>query len=105
MRSGGMIDIRDLGRRFGRREAITGVSFQVAEGETLGFLGSNGAANPTTINLLSTLLRPTGGTASINGSERASIAPRSAASRADRVSVFSPETILRLLKHCHKNSM
>ena len=100
-----MIDVRDLGRRFGGREAAAGVSFQVAEGETFGFLGPNGAGKTTTINMLCTLLRPTSGTASINGSARASRAPRSAASRAERAPVPSPETIPRLLRLCHKSSL
>ena len=62
-----MIDVRDLGRRFGARAAVTGVSFQVAAGELFGFLGPNGAGKTTTIHLLCTLLRPTSGTASVNG--------------------------------------
>ena len=62
-----MINVRDLVRHFGAREAVTGVSFQVAEGEVFGFLGPNGAGKTTTINMLCTLLRPTGGTATVNG--------------------------------------
>ncbi len=62
-----MIDVRDLVRRFGQLEAVRGVSFQVAEGEVFGFLGPNGAGKTTTIDMLCTLLRPTGGAAWING--------------------------------------
>jgi ABC-2 type transport system ATP-binding protein len=62
-----MIDAQELARRFGRTEAVREVSFQVAEGEIFGFLGPNGAGKTTTINMLCTLLRPTGGRASVNG--------------------------------------
>lgn len=62
-----MIDVRDLGRRFGRLEAVRSVTFDVAEGEIFGFLGANGAGKTTTIGMLCTLLRPTSGTASVNG--------------------------------------
>jgi len=47
--------------------AVDHVSFNVEEGEVLGFLGPNGAGKTTTLNMLSTLLRPTSGTATVNG--------------------------------------
>jgi ABC-2 type transport system ATP-binding protein len=62
-----IIDEQKLSRRFERREAVKGVSFQVAEGEIFGLPGPNGAGKSTTINMLCTLLRPTGGTATVNG--------------------------------------
>src|SRR5262245_34413473 len=62
-----MIQVRDLARQYGQVEAVKGVSFQVAEGEIFGFLGPNGAGKTTTINILCTLLRPTGGSAIVNG--------------------------------------
>jgi ABC-2 type transport system ATP-binding protein len=62
-----VIDVDDLGRRFGELEAVRGVTFQVGEGEVFGFLGPNGAGKTTTINMLCTLLRPNSGTASIAG--------------------------------------
>ncbi|HSK91926.1 MAG TPA: ATP-binding cassette domain-containing protein [Euzebyales bacterium] len=62
-----MIDVHGLARRFGRFEAVRGVSFDVTAGEVFGFLGPNGAGKTTTIDMLCTLLRPTSGSASING--------------------------------------
>ncbi len=62
-----MIVVQDLVRRFGRTEAVKGVSFHVAAGEVFGFLGPNGAGKTTTINMLCTLLRPTSGGATVNG--------------------------------------
>ncbi len=62
-----MIRVQRLVRRFGELEAVSGVSFEVAEGEVFGFLGPNGAGKTTTISVLATLLRPTGGEATVNG--------------------------------------
>jgi ABC-2 type transport system ATP-binding protein len=56
-----------LVRRFKDFTAVKDVSFAVEEGEIFGFLGPNGAGKSTTINMLCTLLRPTGGNARVNG--------------------------------------
>jgi ABC-2 type transport system ATP-binding protein len=61
------IEVADLTRRFGEFEAVKGVTFDVHSGEIFGFLGPNGAGKSTTINVLCTLLRPTGGRAKVNG--------------------------------------
>jgi len=63
------IDVEGLVRRFGDFVAVDGVSFQVRDDEIFGFLGPNGAGKTTTINMLCTLLRPSGGTARVNGFE------------------------------------
>jgi len=51
----------------GKLKAVDGVSFYVKEGEIFGFLGPNGAGKSTTINMLTTLTRPTSGKAEIAG--------------------------------------
>ena len=57
-----------LERRFkGGILAVAGVDLEVAEGEVYGFLGPNGAGKSTTVRMLTTLLRPTGGSASVAG--------------------------------------
>jgi ABC-2 type transport system ATP-binding protein len=56
-----------LSRRFADLEAVRNVSFTVGAGEVFGLLGPNGAGKSTTINMLCTLLRPTGGRATIAG--------------------------------------
>ena len=61
------IEARTLVRRFGAFTAVDGVDFVVEPGEIFGFLGPNGAGKSTTINMLCTMLRPTNGTAVING--------------------------------------
>lgn len=57
----------DLTRRFDDKIAVDGIDLSVSEGEFFGFLGPNGAGKSTTINMLVGLLRPTKGTALING--------------------------------------
>jgi ABC-2 type transport system ATP-binding protein len=61
------ISARGLTKRFGSRSAIEDVSFEVAAGEVFGFLGPNGAGKTTTVRVLSTLVRPTAGTAEVAG--------------------------------------
>ncbi|MFA5866751.1 MAG: ATP-binding cassette domain-containing protein [Actinomycetota bacterium] len=62
-----MICATDLVKKFGEHTAVDGVSFDVYPGEIFGFLGPNGAGKTTTINMLCTLLKPTSGTATLNG--------------------------------------
>jgi ABC-2 type transport system ATP-binding protein len=61
------IEVDGLMRRFGDFVAVNGVSFQVHQDEIFGFLGPNGAGKTTTINMLCTLLRPSGGIARVSG--------------------------------------
>ena len=61
------IQVESLQKKYGRLEAVKSVSFEVDEGEIFGFLGPNGAGKTTTINVLCTLLNPSGGSASVNG--------------------------------------
>jgi ABC-2 type transport system ATP-binding protein len=62
-----LIEVDRLECTFGDLVAVAGVSFSVGAGEIFGFLGPNGAGKSTTIKMLSTLLRPTGGRASVAG--------------------------------------
>src|SRR3954452_24435 len=61
------IAVDGLAKRYGDVEAVRGVDFDVAPGEVFGFLGPNGAGKSTTINMLCTLVRPTGGSARVAG--------------------------------------
>ena len=54
-------------RRFTAIEAVRDVSFEIAEGEIVGFLGPNGAGKTTTLKMLSGLLHPTAGDARVLG--------------------------------------
>ncbi|WJN58398.1 ATP-binding cassette domain-containing protein [Pseudomonas sp. SO81] len=62
-----MIEIKNLTKRFAQHTAVDGLSFQVQQGEVLGFLGPNGAGKSTTMKMLTGFLAPTSGTASILG--------------------------------------
>ncbi|MEW6567322.1 MAG: ATP-binding cassette domain-containing protein [Chloroflexota bacterium] len=62
-----MIEALDLVKHFGSVRAVDGVTFTACEGEVLGLLGPNGAGKTTTLRLLATVLRPTRGTARVDG--------------------------------------
>ncbi|WP_199571116.1 ABC transporter ATP-binding protein [Streptomyces murinus] len=66
-----VISAANLARTFqtkaGPVDAVRGVDLTVHEGEILGFLGPNGAGKTTTLRMLTTLLKPTGGTATVAG--------------------------------------
>jgi ABC-2 type transport system ATP-binding protein len=61
------ISVSELRKKFGDFEAVKGVSFEVGAAEVFGFLGPNGAGKSTTINMLCTLMKPTGGEARVAG--------------------------------------
>ena len=66
-----VIHARGLARTFRKRKqevhAVVGVDLDVAPGEIVGFLGPNGAGKTTTLRMLTTLLVPTAGTATVAG--------------------------------------
>ncbi|MEU8124965.1 ATP-binding cassette domain-containing protein [Spirillospora sp. NPDC049024] len=64
---GPAVEVDGLTKRFGDVEAVRGIDFTVRSGEIFGFLGPNGAGKSTTINMLCTLLRPSGGSARVAG--------------------------------------
>jgi ABC-2 type transport system ATP-binding protein len=61
------IVVEGLERAFDEILAVQGIDLEVAEGEIYGFLGPNGAGKTTTVRMLTTLLLPTGGSASVAG--------------------------------------
>jgi ABC-2 type transport system ATP-binding protein len=61
------VSVRGLVKRYGDVEAVSGIDFDVTTGETFGFLGPNGAGKSTTIGVLCTLVKPTGGRATVAG--------------------------------------
>jgi ABC-2 type transport system ATP-binding protein len=62
-----VIEARGLAKSFPGAEAVRGVDLTVGAGEIVGFLGPNGAGKTTTLRMLTTLLRPTAGTATVAG--------------------------------------
>ncbi|MBM2620756.1 ATP-binding cassette domain-containing protein [Actinoplanes sp. LDG1-06] len=61
------IRVRGLQKSFQQLHVLTGVDFDVARGSVFALLGSNGAGKTTVVRILSTLLRPDDGTATVNG--------------------------------------
>ncbi len=62
-----MIEVRNLSKRYGTNLAVDNISFDVAEGEILGFLGPNGAGKSTTMNILTGYLSASEGVCKIDG--------------------------------------
>ncbi|MBP1692469.1 MAG: transporter related [Chloroflexi bacterium] len=63
-----MIITENLTKKFNTTLAVDKLSLQVKEGEVFGFLGPNGAGKTTTVRMLTALIKPTSGTATVNGS-------------------------------------
>ena len=61
------VEVNEVVKKFASLIALNGVSFSIPEGELFGLLGPNGAGKTTLIRILSTLLRPTAGKASVMG--------------------------------------
>ena len=62
-----MISLKNLTKKFDKIVAVDNVSLDIHEGEVFGLLGQNGAGKTTIIHMLATLIKPTSGTAQING--------------------------------------
>jgi ABC-2 type transport system ATP-binding protein len=61
------IAVENLVKKFGDFTAVNNLSFEIKRGEVFGLLGPNGAGKTTTMSMLSTMLKPTSGKASVNG--------------------------------------
>jgi ABC-2 type transport system ATP-binding protein len=62
-----IIEVKNLTKKYGNFTAVDSISFNIEKGDIFGFLGHNGAGKTTTINMLTTLLEPTSGKATIAG--------------------------------------
>jgi len=62
------VSLRDVGRAYGERVALAGVTLELPRGRTLAVLGANGAGKTTLLRILATLLRPHAGRAAVLGS-------------------------------------
>ena len=65
-----VVQTSHLTKRYGDHIAVKDLSLKVEQGEVFGFLGHNGAGKTTTIHMLTTLLKPTSGTARISSTAR-----------------------------------
>ena len=62
-----MVEVTDLKKRYGDKQAVDGISFEVKKGEIFGILGPNGAGKTTTLEMMETLRPIDGGTVKIDG--------------------------------------
>ena len=62
-----MVEIKNLTKYYGHNCAVKGISFDIRDGEILGFLGPNGAGKSTTMNMIAGYLPSTMGTVTVNG--------------------------------------
>ena len=62
-----MISVNDISKRYGRVEALKGVTFSVSKGEVFGLIGPDGAGKTSLFRILATLLLPDGGGATVDG--------------------------------------
>ncbi len=61
------MNVEGLGKSFGNVQALKEVTFQITEGEVYGLIGPNGAGKTTTLRIISTLILPTSGSATVFG--------------------------------------
>src|SRR6185369_7728735 len=62
-----MIAIKQLTKKFGTQVAVDALSFEIPAGQIVGFLGPNGAGKSTTLKMLTGMIEPSDGTASVCG--------------------------------------
>ncbi|HRD85919.1 MAG TPA: ABC transporter ATP-binding protein [Rubrivivax sp.] len=71
-----LLEVRELGKRFGGVRAVDGISFDIAAGELLALIGPNGAGKSTTFNMVNGQLRADSGSIRLEGRELTGLAPR-----------------------------
>jgi ABC-2 type transport system ATP-binding protein len=71
-----MIQVQDLHKKFRRFEALRGLSFSVPQGSAFALIGANGAGKTTIIKILTNILEPTSGRATLLGVDSRKLSPR-----------------------------
>jgi ABC-2 type transport system ATP-binding protein len=97
------VQVIGVSRRFGRVDAVSDVSFEVAEGEVLGLLGPNGAGKTTTMRVMTGYLRPTTGRVMVNGIDMSvdPVGARQLIGYMPESSAVPPEmTVISFLRYC-----
>ena len=70
-----LLKVESLSKRFGGLQAVAGVSLNVTKGEICSVIGPNGAGKTTLFNMISGVLRPSGGRILFNGADLATVSP------------------------------
>jgi heme exporter protein A len=87
---GPAVALRDLGRAYGERVALTGVTLELPRGATLAVFGANGAGKTTLLRVLATLLRPHAGSVAVLGA----VLPREGWAVRGRIGLLGHEPLL-----------
>lgn len=83
-----MIEVKNVTKKYGSTIAVNNISFEVKDGEVVGFLGPNGAGKSTTMNMITGFIEPTSGQIIVNGND-ISKKPR----KAKKEIGYMPETV------------
>ena len=97
-----MIEVQNVSKTFGDVTAVHDVSFTARDGEVTGLLGPNGAGKSTTLRVIYGVIKPTGGSASVDGinvTERPLEAQRRMGILPDRVGLYSRLTAREHLRY------
>src|SRR5512135_733854 len=84
-----ILSVSSLRKTYGGTSAVDGISFEVEQGEIVGLLGPNGAGKTTTINMILSVLSPSGGSIAIDGIDVAKHRSR-ALERTNFAAVYAP---------------
>ncbi|HUH93641.1 MAG TPA: ABC transporter ATP-binding protein [Casimicrobiaceae bacterium] len=97
-----ILDVQDLGKRFGGLQAVADLSFTVGEGEILGLIGPNGAGKSTAFNLINGVFRPDRGQVLFRGEDITGLAPNRVVRRglARTHQIVQPLATLTVLENC-----
>ena len=97
-----ILDVRDLGKRFGGLQAVAELSFSVGEGEILGLIGPNGAGKSTAFNLINGVFRPDQGQVVFRGEDITGLAPNHVVRRglARTHQIVQPLATMTVLENC-----
>jgi heme exporter protein A len=95
----GALEVEGLARHYGEREALSGVSLSLREGQTLVVFGPNGAGKTTLLRVLATLLRPHAGSVRVLGSSL----PQEAWAVRGRLGLLGHEPLLYRELTAHEN--
>lgn len=98
-----MLELREVSKRFGAVQAVSGVSLSVSEGEVVGFLGANGAGKSTTLRMMAGYLRPDSGRVLVAGHDtvRDGVAARRLTGYLpENAPVYGEMTVRSFLEYC-----
>jgi len=97
-----LIEVKNITKKYGKFTAVDNISFEVQDGEVVGFLGPNGAGKTTTMNMITGYIEPTEGSIIINGndiSKKTKKAKMQIGYMPENVPVYSDLTVKEFVKY------